>query len=67
MYSQKQAEQLVEQKAQELKNARSKESSLEPKLQAVQAQLADYEQRCALAEEKARLLHQNYNDELKRY
>ncbi|XP_059482922.1 sodium channel and clathrin linker 1-like isoform X2 [Neocloeon triangulifer] len=67
MYSQKQAEQLVEQKAQELYSIRSRESSLEPKLHAVQAQLRDMEKRCSVAERKAQLVQQNYAEESDRW
>ncbi|CAB3371161.1 Hypothetical predicted protein [Cloeon dipterum] len=66
MYSQKQAEQLVEQKAQELMAVRLKESSLEPKLHAVQMQLRDMEKRCNTAEKKALVLQQNYREEQER-
>lgn len=65
--AQRQAEQFTQQRTLEMQTARSVDLTLQPRILALQAQLRDVEERCALAEDKARRLQQNYNLEHKRF
>lgn len=65
--AQRQAEQFSQQRALEIQTVRSVDSTLQPRIIALQTQLRDVEDRCALAEDKARRMQLNYNQEHKRF
>jgi hypothetical protein len=64
--AQRQAEQFTQQRALEIQTVRSVDSTLQPRILALQTQLRDVEDRCAIAEDKARRFQHSYNQEHKK-